>query len=602
MRLQSFFKIVSLMVAVILLPQCTKATDAHVQVNPTLVSPYTQPASIYLSQANEQTGAQQQSSLINAAGRLIYDGDWRQGSMLLARTSDLAPDQTNEKKLLLAKIDLLKGRASHAIATLGSVREINRLPLYYQVQFHEQLAYAYQTTGHTTESVAERMKLDSLLPDNASKTTNLRALWLSLTSLPFEELNTLLIESEGGTQLHGWMQLVQLSQKSVNAQRMLAAIEQWHAQYPNHPANAILSSTNTSQGLMARPKKLALLLPSTGPLAGPGNAVRDGFMSALEKNNPHHAANVRVYNTDKADVLQLYAQAVNEGADYIVGPLTKADVAAVASIQHSVPTILLNDLTTHTQTNMYQFGLSPTDEAKQVAAKAVKSGNNRALVIAPKGPWGEEIATAFASQLKKNGGRVVDTLHYSTTDNLNASLREFLHIADSEARQKQLKQLLGKKVQSTLRRRHDFNMIFLVSYPTKARQIMPLLNYYYAGNVPIYATSSVYAGNVNPMKDRDLNGIIFCDMPWVFAHQMGNKNWPEQFNSYNRLYALGMDSYALSMQLNQLLLFPAMGVSDKSGVLYLGSHQHIGRILAWGQFKNGVPQRIPGDTALPTLS
>ena len=76
-------------------------------------------------------------------------------------------------------------------------------------------------------------------------------------------------------------------------------------------------------------------------------------------------------------------------------------------------------------------------------------------------------------------------------------------------------------------------------------------------------------------------------MPWVFSHQVGSRNWPEQFNSYNRLYALGMDSYALSSQLNQLILFPALGVSDKSGVLYLSSNQQIARILAFGQFKQG---------------
>ncbi len=52
-------------------------------------------------------------------------------------------------------------------------------------------------------------------------------------------------------------------------------------------------------------------------------------------------------------------------------------------------------------------------------------------------------------------------------------------------------------------------MVFLLSYPSKARQIMPLLKYYYAGDVPVYATSSVYTGGVNVMKDRDLNGIIF---------------------------------------------------------------------------------------------
>ena len=94
------------------------------------------------------------------------------------------------------------------------------------------------------------------------------------------------------------------------------------------------------------------------------------------------------------------------------------------------------------------------------------------------------------------------------------------------------------------------------------------------------------------MNDRDLDGVIFCDMPWVFNHQMGTRNWPDQFNSYNRLYALGLDSFALSRQLNQLILFPALGVSDNSGVLYLSANQQIARILAFGQFRQGLAQMM----------
>ena len=135
-------------------------------------------------------------------------------------------------------------------------------------------------------------------------------------------------------------------------------------------------------------------------------------------------------------------------------------------------------------------------------------------------------------------------------------------------------------------------MIFLVAYPSVARQIKPLLNYYFANDIPVYATSSVYGGSPNTQKDRDLNGIIFCDMPWIFSHHIKSENWPEQFNSYDRLYALGMDSFALGTQLNQLRLFPAMGVSDKSGIVYLTPNQRIARMLAFGQFKQGLAESI----------
>lgn len=586
-------KLISLVISVILLSQCAKVTALPVpqQINHRLASPYSMSAAAYLALAKNQEGDEQQASMIMAAGRLIHDGQWRDGSAILSRMHNTPADLTNQKNLLLAKIDLIREQPRAAISKLATVRDINNLPLYFQVQFHEMLAHAYQSVGNAAESIAERTKLEKLLPDDVSKAKNRRTLWLTLTTIPMAELDTLAAEAADDSELEGWMQLALISRNvSSNPQAMLAQIEQWQAHYPQHPGHHIMPAPfeRIAPQLFVPPKQMALLLPLTGPLAGPGAAIKDGFMAA----NASNAAKVRVYDTNGANVESLYQQAVEEGAEYIVGPLSKANVATVASMDHPVPTLLLNDLDARPSERAYQFGLSPSIEAKQVADHARKNGHTRALVIAPAGEWGAEVAGAFAQQLKAKGGRVVDTLHYRSGDDMNAVVRDFLQITDSEAREQQLKKLLGRNIESTPSRRQDFDMVFLLAYPSKARQIMPLLKYYYAGDVPVYATSTVYAGTANAMKDRDLNGIIFCDMPWVFSHQMVHKNWPEQFNSYNRLYALGMDSYALTSQLNQLLLFPAMGVSDKSGVLYLTPSQQVARVPAWGQFKQGLAQKI----------
>lgn len=549
------------------------------------------PAAAYLALAKNQTGVEQQSLWVMAAGRLIYDGQWQQGLAILTQTGALPLALANEKNLLLAKVDLMRGQPRVAIAKLASVHAIQTQPIYYQVQFHEMLAYAYQSIGNATESVSERIQLNDLLPDDEAKANNCRALWLSLTLLPGAELDTLAAESMEGSILKGWMQLALISRGPYHTpQAMLAQVEQWQVDYPHHPANHLLPSPLDRAHLYASPQQVALLLPLTGPLAGPGSAVKDGFMAAHDANPS--APRVRVYDTHTGNVAALYQQAVANGADYVVGPLSKSDVAQVASMSHPVPTLLLNDLDGHVRENAYQFGLSPSNEARQVAAKARKSGLSRALIIAPSGAWGDDVVQAFSNQWRANGGQVVDTLHFSAQDDINTSIRSFLHVSDSEAREKQMQQLLGRNIESTPRRRQDFDVIFLLAYPSKARQIMPMLHYYYAGDVPVYATSSVYSGSVNAMKDRDLDGVIFCDMPWVFSHQVGSRNWPEQLNSYNRLYALGMDSYALSNQLNQLILFPALGVSDKSGVLYLSANQQIARILAFGQFKQGLAQSM----------
>lgn len=585
-----FLKPSFVILSAVLLTHCAKVTtESHLHVNKKLASPYTMPATAYLALAKSQVGDERQSLLMMAAGRLIYDGQWKQGLAILTQMDALPLALSNEKSLLLAKIDLMRGQPRAAISQLAVVRETHTLPIYYQVQFHEMLAYAYQSIGNAAESVAERIRLDDLLPDDDAKANNRRVLWLSLTTLPMAELDALVVESPDGSIVKGWMQLALLSRQSYHdSQAMLARIEQWQAAYPHHPAHQLLPSPLSSVPLYATPKQLALLLPLTGPLAGPGSAVKDGFMAARDANPS--SPDVRVYDTHATNVAALYEQAVANGADYVVGPLSKADVATVANMNHPVPTLLLNDLVGSPHANAYQFGLSPSNEARQVAAKARKSGLSRALIIAPAGVWGDDVVRAFSNQWRANGGQVVDALRFSATDDMNTSIRSFLRVSDSEAREKDLQRMLGRHLETTPIRRQDFDVIFMLAYPSKARQIMPMLRYYYAGNVPVYATSSVYSGSANAMKDRDLDGVIFCDMPWVFNHQMGSRNWPEQFNSYNRLYALGLDSYALSNQLNQLILFPALGVSDKSGVLYLSANQQIARILAFGQFKQGLAQ------------
>ncbi len=575
-----------------LLPGFSKATQASLNVSDeTLISPYTLSSGEYLSLSKDQTGEEQQATILKAAGRMIYDGQWRQGQALLSSSSPLVGSLANEKNILLAKIELIRNQPQSSIAKLSAVQNIGDLPLYYQVQYHEMLAQAYFSLGRGPESVNERIKLEKLLPNDASKFNNQRALWLALTALPEAELNVLSAEATLDSDRAGWLQLALIAQQPfTQGDALLAAIKQWQMAYPNHPGNRLLPTPleSIASHLTVFPKKIALLLPLSGPLAGPGAALKEGFMAALSASDRARGMTVKSYDTFDVNVADLYETAVSEGADFVVGPLSKTDVTRVATMIHPVPTLLLNDAQIKLSANAFQFGLSPSNEAKQVAARAHKNGYSRALVITPDDVWGDEVALAFENQWRALGGHVVDTLHYRESDVLSQSLQDFLQVSKSVARGKQLKQLLGFHVEATPNRRQDFDMIFLLAYPTKARQIMPLLKYYYAGDVPVYATSSVYGGSANPVKDKDLDGIIFCDMPAVFARQMASKNWPEQFNSYSRLYALGTDSFALTTQLNQLMVFPALGLRDKSGVLYLTPSQQIARILSWAQFKDGM--------------
>ncbi|HLB57220.1 MAG TPA: penicillin-binding protein activator, partial [Gammaproteobacteria bacterium] len=151
-----------------------------------------------------------------------------------------------------------------------------------------------------------------------------------------------------------------------------------------------------------------------------------------------------------------------------------------------------------------------------------------------------------------------------------------LHVNRKEDREKMQEDNTRASLEQ--QRRHDFDVIFLLAQPDKAREIVPLLKYYYADNVPIYSTSAIYSGSPAPQKDVDLNGVYFCDIPAVLLGRTGN-----------RLFAVGQDAYLLSNQLPRLAKLPNFPLYGETGALTLTSKQQIYRRLPWTQMHAGHP-------------
>lgn len=528
-----------------------------------IASPFNLPKEAYLGLAKRQTGDEQYSLLIMAAGRAIDDGDLKEASTLLAALPQLPPVLSQQKFILQAKIKSTLHEPKEAIRLLAGVHDVQEMSLFYQVQYHEILAVAYDATKNFPEAIGEHIILDTLLQTEEEKIRNRRVLWLTLNHLPEAELNTMIAERGDLPELQGWLKLVRIAQtQGLKRQALLDKIYTWQEEYQHHPAHSMLSKNIISgkNDLYKQSEQVALLLPMTGVLAGPGNAVYDGFMAAIVNKN----ITVKTYDTATSSATSLYEKALADGADFIIGPLSKADAIAIAPLSHPVPTLLLNETEKRKDNNTYFLTLSPVHEAKLVAMKARKDGYKHALIVAPNTNWGDEVVLAFQHQWHAHGGQVANILRYDKNTELKSAIHDLLH-DDGE----------------------NFDMVFLLAYPSKAREIMPLLKYYDLGKAQVFATSSVYAGSIDASQDRDLDGIIFCDMSYVFTHNLPNKHWPEQLNSYSRLYALGLDSAILVENINKLLLFPAMGVNNQGELLYLTHDNQVVRLLTWGTFRHG---------------
>lgn len=340
--------------------------------------------------------------------------------------------------------------------------------------------------------------------------------------------------------------------------------------------------------------KIALMLPfkSNTDLMATSQAIYNGLLAAYYTSPKQSDIKIQTVDTSSGNVVELYKQAVNDGAQIVIGPLTKPEVEAIASINNTlpVPTIALNTLDNYQSkviNNLYQFGLLPQDEADQVAKRMMQENLHKVAVVVPEGAWGEKILNTFNDKYTSLGGRVITVLKYNSGKDISKQVCNFLAADPSSA---------CDVINENISRRKDIDSIFvLAANPAGARQIIPLLRYYHASDLPLYSISTIYNGVSRPDMDRDISGVYFCDMPWVvqdpgsFNSNLQNiykkitstSMWQESFNSYKKFYALGIDAYNLATNLNNFLSYPKSGIDGASGTLYLDNFNHIYRKLQW---------------------
>ena len=363
--------------------------------------------------------------------------------------------------------------------------------------------------------------------------------------------------------------------------------------------------------LAEAPARIALLLPASGPLAKTAVAIRDGFFAAhFYRLNKTYQPIIQVYDsgTHVDAMLAAYRQAVTDGAEIVVGPLDRDGVKAlnggddVTSSQVTVPTLALNYTDTATTSGftiprkLYQFGLSPEDEARAAAERAWLEGHRNAITFVQKGEWGDRVLQAFKARFEALGGRVVDSQSYDPTSNDFATpLRKLLGVTETKSRSRPINKADPEKPEPP-KRRQDMDFLFLSAFTPQARQIRPHLLFFYAGDVPVYTTSHVYTGKLDRNADADLNGLMFSDMPWVLDTESPQplqraitRLWPQSAEQFKRLFALGVDAYNLIPMLSRMSADPTERMPGETGNLSMDNTQRIHRELRWARFVEGEP-------------
>jgi len=312
---------------------------------------------------------------------------------------------------------------------------------------------------------------------------------------------------------------------------------------------------------------IALLLPLESPSFGEAaNVVKGGFVAATMREQPLPLT-IRLYSTtdDPLDILITYHQALAAGAVFIVGPLTRDGVSAIASRDIlEVPTLALNTVDNNIAlpSKLYLFGLQLETEANQIAKLALTSGKNHAIIISDDSSLSKRLQNAFIERWQGENGKTAESLRYVDEPTI---LQQFRNLTAGSN-----------------------HLIFLALDAAKSR----VLRSYLDPNVPVYATSQIFIGTDNYLFNNDLNGIQFMDMPWllqpdhpaVMAYRHTDK---AKSTDMERLYALGIDAFRLMAYLLQPQSVNEISFDGVTGYIRFAPPNRFVREPVAAQFEQG---------------
>lgn len=534
------------------------------------------------------------------AARIAYEeGDFEQAGRIIESLDEREVSQPAmlDYFLTASQLELHRGNPIAALARLNQ-HDLNRYApnIKQQIAIGLTRAFAYQQTGRVIAAARERT-LSAPLLNGEEKLDNQEQLFNSLLTLPASMLKDYATKAVDND-LRGWLSLAAMSKQYQNQpSQHLRALSNWKKLWAGHPAAMHLPKRLAflDNIVAGQPRKIAVLLPQTGPLAAAGQAILKGIISA-HFDQGQESELVFYDTTQWNSTIDLIGSATENGADFILGPLAKNRVEELAVARLKVPVLALNRLSETDSIkskngNLFFFSLAPEDEARQLAIRGVQAGHKNILLIAPNDDWGDRTANAFRGGFSNQASVNIIEHRFQKDEAYAGFVKRVLAVDNSEKRAQELRKVIGQSFEFKPRRRQDIDMIALLADANKSRQINPALAFYYADNLPIFATSLVHNHREKKINNLDLNGIQFCDMPWKLYPNGAlvsriQKTWPESRGDLGPLFALGLDAFNIIPRLRQLREMPDTQFYGLTGTLVM-DQQTLVRQLMWGAFERG---------------
>ena len=566
------FQLLAPAVALLLITACTTVTttSTNVPANSAAESlmregKYRDAALMYETEASTSKGVPHDAALARAANAWQRAGDQDKARQRLTESQRrrLTGDAAFLHDLVSAEFLFADKRAAEAITLLNQRRD--SVPEFERMRWHNLRYRTFDAAGMKFNAAGEQV-------------------WMMQDLKPKER-------AAAGRNIERLLALVpdaELSQKSAGLSSSdlfyaYAARELKKRGLPLPMAVASSQGGDRSHAFPAAesdgyrpPNQLAVLLPLSGSSAGAGLAVRDGFLSqyyAEKRRRPR----VDFYDTaGTADGARAAAgKALIDGAQMIVGPLTRDEVNAVSNQSDvNVPTLFLNRGQNPPSPGNLSFALSPDEEGWISADRFANRNQMSVIIFTQRDDTAQRTVAAFKDQYKIRGGQVIAE-----------------HIVEGEAID------LPAKIATMLGGNNaNASAIYIALKAPQARSLMTQTKVSGLAATPKLASSLILNG-ASASQDVVLDGIEIPELPWLLNQYSGlasadsvAKTMPNIRGPAQRLFAFGADAWQLSAYLDRLQKDAGFTLSGATGDLRVDSMGNVQRDPSWAVFVSGRPR------------
>jgi outer membrane PBP1 activator LpoA protein len=318
------------------------------------------------------------------------------------------------------------------------------------------------------------------------------------------------------------------------------------------------------------PERLAVLLPMSGGLAAPAAGVRDGFLAAYYGETRRRPI-VKFYDSlgTGSGAQAALARALADGAQLVVGPLSRDEVNAVNGQGGNVPIIALNRPAQAPARGSISFALLPDDEGTAAAARLLARGQRQVLVFSNRSDAAQRSVAAFRATLRQGGGDIV---------------AEFPATGDSAD--------LGTQLSALMAGPKPPQAVYFALEAGPARAIAAQLKISALAGLPKISSSQILSGS-NARADVELDGVEYPELPWLTGQGGGLpdvgalRSLPSARGPSQRLFAFGADAWKLAAYYERLYNEPAFSVRGATGDLRVDIAGPVQRTPSWAVFSGG---------------